>query len=645
MKPTLLRAMSRAPYVVLLLIAAPAPNAPFADTAEERLPDITVSDNRASRGRLHNGVLALDLEAREGIWYPEERDGPGLRVQAFAERGHSPEIPGPMIRVPEGTEIQACIRNAIPGATLVIHGLHTRPGNADETVQLASGERREVRFRAGAPGTYYYWATTTREVLPERTGVERYGVDSQLNGALIIDPQGARADDRVFVISWWENPAMRATGGDPFVKGRNAIVINGRAWPYTERLTYRVGDAVRWRWINAGQGNHPMHLHGSYYTVESMGDGERDTALNADQRRVVVTQLMKPGSTMSLTWMPQEPGNWLFHCHVLAHISPGLRLRPEGKGPSVTEEEARHAMEEMAGLVLGLHVLPSRAAPARKQATMPLRKLRLAAQPLPGRYGKDPGLAFSLQEEPTESAEPSGRVPGPPIVLTRGQPVEITVLNKLPEPTSLHWHAMELESYYDGIAGWSGTPGHLAPMIQPGASFVARFTPPRAGTFIYHTHLDDIRQLSSGLYGPIIVLEPGQSLDPETDRIMLISVKGPSDNTAIMLNGETDPGPIELKQAVKYRFRLINITPHDPLLTVSLLSGSSPVVWRAVAKDGADLPASQSTVRPARQTVSVGETYDFEFQSPSAAELRLEIFRPARAAIVQSQITVSVHVR
>jgi manganese oxidase len=140
-------------------------------------------------------------------------------------------------------------------------------------------------------------------------------------------------------------------------------------------------------------------------------------------------------------------------------------------------------------------------------------------------------------------------------------------------------------------------------------------------------------------------LEPGQSLDPETDRIMLISVKGPSDNTAIMLNGETDPGPIELKQGVRYRFRFINITPHDPLLTASLLSGSSPVVWRAVAKDGADLPASQSTVGPARQTVSVGETYDFEFQSPSAAELRLEVFRPARAAIVQSQITVPVHVR
>lgn len=125
---------------------------------------------------------------------------------------------------------------------------------------------------------------------------------------------------------------------------------------------------------------------------------------------------------------------------------------------------------------------------------------------------------------------------------------------------------------------------------------------------------------------------------------MLMSVKGPTDNTAVMLNGETDPGPIALKQGVRYRFRFINITPHDPLLTVSLLSGSSPVMWRAIAKDGADLPLPQATDRPARQTVSVGETYDFEFQPRSAAELRLEVLRPARAAVAPSQIVVPVHV-
>ena len=150
-----------------------------------------------------------------------------------------------------------------------------------------------------------------------------------------------------------------------------------------------------------------------------------------------------------------------------------------------------------------------------------------------------------------------------------------------------------------------------------------RFIPP-------HIHIGDIRQLSSGLYGPLIVLERGQLFDPVMDKIMLLSVLGPSDNTPIMFNGSVEPKPIELKQGIKYRFRFINITPHDPRLTVSLLSGSSLVNWRAIAKDGADLPSSLANLRPARQIVSVGETYDFEFEPTSQADLRLEIFRSAR---------------
>jgi FtsP/CotA-like multicopper oxidase with cupredoxin domain len=296
-----------------------------------------------------------------------------------------------------------------------------------------------------------------------------------------------------------------------------------------------------------------------------------------------------------------------------------------------------HALEGMAGLVLGLHILPARKAPKPIHPVGEPRRLQLVAELLPGRYGKDPGFGFALQEGALAVPQGSASIPGPPLVLARGQAVSITVVNRLPEPTSVHWHGIELESYYDGIAGWSGSPGHTAPLIAPGSSFVAEFTPPRAGTFIYHTHIDDVRQLSYGLYGAIVVLEPGQSFDQVTDRIMLISVRGPTDNSSTLLNGSLEPEPIELRAGVKYRFRFINITPHDPMLTVSLLSGASPVGWRAIARDGADLPPAQATPRPAQQIISVGETYDFEFQPTSAGDLRLEIFRPARILYPESE--------
>jgi manganese oxidase len=73
------------------------------------------------------------------------------------------------------------------------------------------------------------------------------------------------------------------------------------------------------------------------------------------------------------------------------------------------------------------------------------------------------------------------------MVLSRGEPVEITVLSRLSEPTAIHWHGLELDSYYDGVIG-GGTGDQVTPAIAPDGSFVSRFNPNRAGTFIYHTH-------------------------------------------------------------------------------------------------------------------------------------------------------------
>jgi len=82
------------------------------------------------------------------------------------------------------------------------------------------------------------------------------------------------------------------------------------------------------------------------------------------------------------------------------------------------------------------------------------------------------------------------------------------VVNHLQEPTAIHWHGIELDSYSDGVPGFGGTAGSVTPPVAPGGTFTARFTPPRAGTFIYHTHWHNSAQLAGGIYGPLIVLEP-----------------------------------------------------------------------------------------------------------------------------------------
>src|SRR6184192_521034 len=94
-----------------------------------------------------------------------------------------------------------------------------------------------------------------------------------------------------------------------------------------------------------------------------------------------------------------------------------------------------------------------------------------------------------------------GTVPGPELRVRQGEPVRITVSNKLGEDTTVHWHGIRLPNAMDGVPGLTQKP------IRPGDSFVYEFTPPDAGTFWYHPHADTLQQLGRGLAGALIVEE------------------------------------------------------------------------------------------------------------------------------------------
>ncbi|MGH7546595.1 MAG: multicopper oxidase domain-containing protein [Gemmatimonadales bacterium] len=568
---------------------------------------------------MRHGVLTVALEARKGTWHPEGEAGPRLELEAFGEAGGALQIPGPLIRVRAGTEVRVLLRNALE-RPLLVRGLHDRSGASADSVDLGPGEVRDLRFRVTMPGTYYYWGRT----VGDRRGLARTD-DSQLIGALIVDPAAAApAQDRILLISSWVHPADTAL---PLGRRREVLAINGGSWPHTERLIHGVGDSVRWRVLNGSVRLHTMHLHGFYFWVESRGTSERDTVYGAGERRLAVTEFMAAGTTMSLLWVPTRPGNWLFHCHLLAHIAPQIRLpharpgTPAGAGAHGRMGTTSHAFEGMAGLVMGIEVVP-RGERVTESLAQARRTLRLFAHKRARYFGEAAGYGYVLQEGPSPPAADSIRIPGSPIVLQRGEPVDITVVNRTDEPVSVHWHGVEVESYYDGVADWSGSPGRTAPLIAPGDSFVVRFTPDRAGTFIYHTHQDESLQLSSGLYGPLVVLAPGASYDAATDLVFLVGRGGPGLEAPPLLNGSTAPGPLDWKVGATYRLRFINITPND-VEHIALLRDSTVQAWRAFAKDGADLAAQQATVRRAGVLLGPGETYDFEFTPSVAADFSL----------------------
>jgi FtsP/CotA-like multicopper oxidase with cupredoxin domain len=393
---------------------------------------------------------------------------------------------------------------------------------------------------------------------------------------------------------------------------------------------------VEWRWVNANDRTHPMHLHGFYYEVLGLGGAVADSDFAPAERPVVVTQRMPAWTTMRMRFVPHTPGTWVFHCHILFHIETA------GLQPQATEARHAHAvahgMDDMRGLVIAMDVRPRGAAPP---LTGVPRRIRVLAQARPRVYGDSAGYGFVVQHG-VAPAPDSVAIPGLPIVLTRGELSHITVVNRLPEATAVHWHGMELPSYYDGVTGLSGNAAGRSPSIAPGDSFTAIMQPPRAGTFIYHTHLNDIAQAARGLYGPLIVLQPGQRWDPETDIVLLHSQTPDLDEGPTLLNGRASGhAPLMLRAGVHHRFRLIGFPVGPGRVFALVLGDGRPASWRALAKDGADLPAVLATERPARQRVVVGETYDFDVVPRTGEPLRLEL-RTVEDSVL---ITVPVIVR
>jgi len=587
------------------------------------LDTITPNDNRQSAGKLANGVLTVALEARTGAWQPEGSGGRTLNVAAFAEEGKPLSTPGPFIRVPVGTTIRATVRNRLD-KPLIVYGFGKTRGLSDSVI-VPVNAATPLSFTATTPGTYYYLA---------KRGVDPIGFrlpgDMQLHGVIIVDGPNVQRDaaERTMALSWWceIDPASR-TGLD-----RCSMAINGLSWPHTERLHYTQGDSVHWRVLNFTDIDHPMHLHGFYFRLNSRGDGVKDTLYSADQRRMGVTEPIPPFQTMSLAWQAERPGNWIYHCHYATHLSDLVALDTyQGAMDSTAlHSHMSDRPHQMFGLVMGLTIAP-KGPPA--PTTGPERSIRILQREKPNVYGTQPGMAFVVDGTPEASSPDALPIPGPTLVLERGKPVAVTIVNQSKDHAAVHWHGIELESYPDGVPGWSGAGNNVLPSIAPRDSLTVRWTPPRAGSFMYHSHFREAHQMGSGLYGPIIVVEPGQRFDPETDRILFFGTAGHPENPAFgpfpsfVLNGKEQPEAMNLKAGTRYRFRLFNLAGDIPLM-VAINAGQTPFQWRAVAKDGYPLPRSQAITKPAVLVFEPGEIYDFELTPTAPGDLALKFGPP-----------------
>lgn len=600
-------------------------------------PQVQPNSNTVRAGTLRNSTLSVALEASENPWHANGAARPPMTIAAFHEPGKPPLMPGPLVRATAGTTIRFWIRNSLgrPLTFMLPSALRGASAQAPEvdSLVIAPGAVGTITSRATAPGNFIYRASAAG-----RAGAF-FGVTGLLTGAIIIDSPAQPARDRVFVLmetadSAFEACADTAKGDPPAVCSESRLIytINGRSWPNTERQHATVGDSLHWRVINASYDTHPMHLHGFYYRVDDFharpGAPEQPPAPG----QMVVTQPMSPYSTMSMTWSPTRAGNWLFHCHFAVHLQPD----------SLSAVAGDPYLRDMSGLVIGT-LVSGRPEIAATGNRLPVRHLRLVASSDGSAFDERPYVLgppksvpsmFFVLEEDGQRIE-TGSDFSPEFDLVRGEPVAITIVNHLPLPTSVHWHGIEIQdSYMDGVPGFSGSGHHLSPMIAQGDSFVARFTPPRAGTFMYHAHMDEMREDLAGLEGALIVRERGVVRSPDDHIIFLKGAAGDARHP-VEINGQADPDTIVLHPGRTARFRIMNLLTFNPAAqfwltarpdsAARLRTDSMLVQWRVVAKDGFDSPPAQRALQPARRVVSIGETYDFEYTPERPGALRLEV--------------------
>jgi FtsP/CotA-like multicopper oxidase with cupredoxin domain len=111
-------------------------------------------------------------------------------------------------------------------------------------------------------------------------------------------------------------------------------------------------------------------------------------------------------------------------------------------------------------------------------------------------------LTLDLAGRPVATWAYDRTVPGPTLRVRAGEVVHAELTNRLPEPTTIHWHGVALRNDMDGA------PGMTQPPVQPGGRFTYQFTVPDPGTYWFHPHVG--LQLDRGLYGPLLVDDPAE---------------------------------------------------------------------------------------------------------------------------------------
>ena len=246
--------------------------------------------NQLLAPKIVGGVKVYELTTKIVQWETE----PGHFVTGWTYNG---VVPGPQIRVRQGDRVRMIVKNELPESTAVhFHGLEL-PNDQDGVPfvtqpPIKPGQTYTYEFTARPFGSHMYHSHHNATAQ----------VGGGMLGPLLVAPKDPGVDprydkDELFIFN-------DSLGG---------LTINGKGFPATAPYTAKLGQRIRFRFMNESQLIHPAHLHGLTLEVFARDGYPLPQPFKCDTLNVA------PGERWDAIVVADEPGVWAFHCHILGH--------------------------------------------------------------------------------------------------------------------------------------------------------------------------------------------------------------------------------------------------------------------------------------------------------------------------------------
>jgi FtsP/CotA-like multicopper oxidase with cupredoxin domain len=289
--------------------AQPAPAPPATPVTKPAVSRLVVPNGSLLPWKSVGGVKVFHLRAESF----KHEIAPGLEIEAW---GYSGSSPGPVIEATEGDHVRIYVTNKLPEPTSVHwHGVFV-PNGMDGVMGLtqepiAPGKTFKYDFVFDRAGTFMY----------HPHGDEMTQIALGMIGVIVVHPKagerGRRVRDYVLMSHEMKIPIGAARPDPMAMNDFNVLTFNGKAFPATQPLLAEQGDLVRIRLANLGpMEHHPIHLHGHAFELVATDGG----TVPPSARHPETTILVPVGTTRTIEFIANNPGDWPLHCHMTHHV-------------------------------------------------------------------------------------------------------------------------------------------------------------------------------------------------------------------------------------------------------------------------------------------------------------------------------------